>query len=375
MQIRVRIIRMKTINKIFLTILLCGLLAFFSLYKNDWSSKNTIEIGSILNLSGASAFQGESSQKAIDLAVKEINSSGGVLDRQIKVNYQDNQGDNPKAGISAFYNLLNEKIHLIIGPNQTPTATALIPLIKDNEVLIVAPSVGSEKFAAADDKIFNIYPSNKFETYALAEYLYNVKGYRKIAIFGSQHEWERDQANFMKEKYEELGGVVVSMQTPWSENKDLRSESLKIKTSDPEAVVFTNYGSTAIASQRLREIGLKAPFYSVLLFQFQIDEAHGALEDTVFVATDTENKEFDDKFKNEYGIEPGFPAKQSYDAMYIIANSIKKAQSTDVNDVIKAMKEISVYSGASGELTFDSDGNAHKPTLYYQVKNSVITSL
>ncbi len=366
---------MKITNKsIFglIAVLMCGLVVFFSLYKSESDSEKTIKIGAILNLTGSSSFQGENSQKAINLAVEEINAKGGVLGRQIELNYQDNLGDNPVGGLSALHSLLNQKVSLIIGPNQTPTATVLIPVIKDNEIMMISPSVGSAKFAEADDKIFNIYPSNKFDSYALAEYLYNIKGYKKIAIFGSQQEWERDHAYFVKERYEQLGGTVVSLQIPLSDNKDLRSESFKIKTSNPEAVVFTNYGSTAIASKRLKEIGVNVPFYSVLLFQFQIDEAQGALENTIFVTTDTSNTVFEEKFKNKYGNIPAFPALQAYDAMYIIATAIKKAGSTEIEDVITAMKEITNYSGVSGELTFDSDGNVHKRTLYYQVKNNAV---
>src|SRR3989344_2812588 len=272
---------------IWIVVVIIVIVGGYFLYNKNQEPQTTepIKIGAILHLTGSSSFQGENSKKAMDMAVEEINSSGGVLKRQIEIDYQDNQGDNPKGGLSAFYNLTQKGIKLIIGPNLTPTATALAPLLEEEDVTMITPSAGSEKFAEMSSRAFNVFPANKFDSIALAEYIYN-KGIRKIAIFGSQQECENDQANFVKQRFEELGGTVTSTQLPTTDNKDLRTEALKVKTSDPEVVVFTNYGSTAVASKRLRDLNVKVPFYSVLLFQFQIDEARGALEDTIFVTTD-----------------------------------------------------------------------------------------
>jgi len=219
---------------IWIVVVIIVIVGGYFLYNKNQEPQTTepIKIGAILHLTGSSSFQGENSKKAMDMAVEEINSSGGVLKRQIEIDYQDNQGDNPKGGLSAFYNLTQKGIKLIIGPNLTPTATALAPLLEEEDVTMITPSAGSEKFAEMSSRAFNVFPANKFDSIALAEYIYN-KGIRKIAIFGSQQEWENDQANFVKQRFEELGGTVTSTQLPTTDNKDLRTEALKVKTSDP----------------------------------------------------------------------------------------------------------------------------------------------
>ncbi len=345
------------------------LVVFFT--KSFSRESGPIKIGAILNLTGSSASQGENSQKAIDMAVAEINSAGGVLGRQVQMDYQDNMGDNPKGGLTAFYNLINKGVKLIIGPNQTPTGNVIAPLVMKNDAVMITPSVGSEKFAEAGPRTFNTFPPNKFDSFAIAEYLYD-KGYRKIAVFGSQQEWEHDQANFVKQKFEEKGGQVVAFELPLTESKDLNTESLKIKSANPEAIVFTDYGQTAIASKRLRELGVVVPFYSVLLFPFQIDGAQGSLENTVFVATDTTNKEFEDKFSAKYNNAPNFPASQAYDAVKLMVKAIEVAKSTKPEKVADALSSIKDYKGVSGDLKFDADGNAHKEVLFYQVKDGKI---
>jgi branched-chain amino acid transport system substrate-binding protein len=329
-----------------------------------------IKIGAILNLTGTFANQGENSQKGIKMAIEEINANGGVLSRKLETNIQDNLGDSPSGAISAMHSLSAQNIRLIIGPNLTPSANVIAPLTEKENVVMIAPSVGSEKFAELSPRTFNVFPPNKFDSYSLAEYLYNEKGFRKIAIFGSQQEWEHDQAMFVQKRFEELGGKVTSVQLPTVDNQDLRSESLKIKNENPEAVVFTNYGETGIAAKRLKELKVSVPFYSVLLFEPKIAEASGALEGAVFVSTDTNDDNFTSKFKTKYGVAPGFPASQAYDAVYLIAKAITDSKSSDPASVTKALSKITKFSGASGEFTFDRDGNAHKKANFYVVKNS-----
>ncbi len=331
-----------------------------------------IKMGAILNMTGTFADQGQNSQRGIDMAIGEINAAGGVLGKKITLDLQDNGGDNPKGALDALYNLTQKETFLIIGPNLTPSANVVAPVVEKSNAVMIAPSVGSEKFAELSPRTFNVFPANKFDSFALAEYLYNVKGFKKIAIFGSRQEWEQDQANFVKQKFEELGGTVTSIQLPTVDNLDLKAESLKIKSSNPEAVVFTNYGETGVAAKRLREVGVKTPFYSVLLFGTQIAAADGALEDTVFITTDTVDESFNTKFKNLYQKDPGFPANQAYDAVYLLAKAVKDAKSTDPAAVAMALRNIKEYKGSSGDMTFDADGNAHKPALYYQVKNGKI---
>lgn len=334
-----------------------------------------IKIGAVLNLTGTFADQGENSQRGIELAVEEINNAGGILGNNLEIVYQDNLGDNPSGAISAVRSLATQGVRLLIGPNLTPSANVLAPLAEKDNVVLIAPSVGSEKFAELSPRTFNVFPPNKFDSFALAEYLYNEKGFRKIAVFGSQQEWEMDQAKFVEQKFKELGGTVTSVQLPTVDNLDLRSESLKIKNENPDAIVFTNYGETGVAARRLRELKVEAPFFSVLLFESKIAEAVGALESTIFVSTDTMDADFNSKFESKYGVAPGFPASQAYDVIYLFAKAITDSKSTNPKDVADALSKIKEFRGASGDFTFDKDGNANKKALYYKVENNKIVPL
>lgn len=342
---------------------------------NSKKETGDIKIGAILNLTGTFSALGENSKDGIDLAIGEINNNGGVLGRKLTVDYQDNDGDNPKGALNALYNLTGKNIRLIIGTNLAPSGNVVAPVTEKADVVMISPSLGSEKFAEMSPRTFNLYSANKFGSFALAEYLYKDRGYKKIAILGSKQEWENDQALFVKQRFEELGGTITALELPLVDNKDLRAEAIKIKSSGPDAIVFTNYGETGISAKRLRGIGATQPFYSVSFYEPQIGIAEGALEGAVFVTTDTVSPDFNKKFQAVYHKDYATPASQAYDAIYFLKEGVEKAKSTNPKQVAEALSKIKEFKGFSGDITFDADGNSHKPILYYLIKNSKITPL
>ncbi len=336
--------------------------------QNSGSEPKTIKIGVIASMTGAYSNVGENSKKGIDLAVSEVNKKGGVLGRPIEVVYKEYPGEDQKVAVSAFYELNSSGINLIIGPSLTTTGSALAPLAVPNNSLLISPAIGSEKFAEANENTFSVWPPDKAGVSKLAEFVFE-KGLRRVAVIGSQQEWERQMAVYFKEDFEKLGETITDIELPLMTDKDLRTQSIKIKESNPEAVIFTNYGETSYAAKRIREVGIESPFFSVLLDEEGIKNANGTLEGTIYVTSYTPTPEFVSAYKGYYNTEPQFPADTSYDSVMVLAKAIEKAKSTDTAKVTESLSEISSFSGASGVFGFDASGAAVKTPAYYIVKN------
>lgn len=336
--------------------------------QNNRLETKTIKIGAIASMTGAYASVGENTKKGIDLAVNEINKNGGVLGKPIEIVYQEYPGDDQKVAVTAFYKLVNSGVNLIIGPSLTSTGSALAPLAVSNKALLLSPAIGSEKFAEANENTFSVWPPDKNGVSKLAELVFN-KGLKKVAVIGSQQEWERQMALYFKEDFEKLGGVVTDIELPLITDKDLRTQAFKIKESNPEAVIFTNYGETSYAAKRIHEVGIDVPFFSVLLDEGAISNANGALEGTIYVTSYTPTPEFVSAYKAFYNAEPQFPADTSYDSVMVLVKAIEDAKGIDAAKVVRKLSEISSFKGASGTFGFDATGAAVKTPAYYIVKN------
>ena len=71
-------------------------------------------------------------------------------------------------------------------------------------------------------------------------------------------------------------------------------------------------------------------------------------------------------YRDKYGIEPEPWAAQSYATLYVLANAITTAQSTDSTDIRDALAQTSDYPsnlGKLGHFSFNDDGDA----LYDQI--------
>jgi len=79
------------------------------------SSENEILIGEYESLTGAEATFGISSTNGLKLAVEEINNSGGLLGKQIKLITYDDQGK-PSEAATVVQKLINkDKVVALIG--------------------------------------------------------------------------------------------------------------------------------------------------------------------------------------------------------------------------------------------------------------------
>jgi len=99
-----------------------------------------IKIGLVTALSGQSALAGESLSRGLQVAIDEINASGGLLGgRKLELVRRDDEA-NPAKGIFAARELIHkEKVAAIFGGLDTPVSMAMVPLINQAEVPFMGP--------------------------------------------------------------------------------------------------------------------------------------------------------------------------------------------------------------------------------------------
>src|SRR5947207_2511415 len=74
-----------------------------------------IKIGVVYGFTGGADAWAEYGKKGVDLAVKEINSAGGVNGRSLEVIYEDSK-TKPAVAVSAFQKLVDiDKVDVVVG--------------------------------------------------------------------------------------------------------------------------------------------------------------------------------------------------------------------------------------------------------------------
>jgi branched-chain amino acid transport system substrate-binding protein len=104
------------------------------------STAHEIKLGAILSITGAGGVYGPQSRDGMNLAVKQINSSGGVSGAQIKLTINDDASLKDQASQLAQKLIQQEKDLALLGPTLSNSAVGAHPLAESLKTPILAVS-------------------------------------------------------------------------------------------------------------------------------------------------------------------------------------------------------------------------------------------
>lgn len=356
----------KKILSLIIVIVALTIIGIFAQKDNN----DSIKIGAILSLTGGASAWGENAQHGIALAVEEINKNGGVNGKQVEIIYEDTASD-PKGAVSAFQKLTSlDHVDAIIGPlTQTETAS-VISLINQINIPTVAPGF----LPLRDRKNINnpifVWADAETEAERLARYVYD-KGIRKVGVIGTLDAWEETVTNAFVNKFKAIGGTITDLEKVQPTLDDMKLPVTKILATKPEAIYLGTYYVFVNSLKEIYTQGYKGKLFGIEVDDYLAGETSKWSEGLQFISPNYYSDDFINSFKNKYGMAPGIPAGQSYDAAKILFSLLKEKQS----DTVEAMKNFRQYNGVSGELKISPDGRTYLPTSIFQINAGKITKI
>ncbi|MGO8694373.1 MAG: ABC transporter substrate-binding protein [Rectinemataceae bacterium] len=203
-----------------------------------------IVIGVLGAMSGSSASLGKAQQQGVELAVDEINASGGVLGREVKAVYRDDEAD-PTKSLTAAQELIDrEGINFLVGTtNSTPGAT-VIPFLQDNKIVSITSIATSTTIidAAKYPYAFRVFIPNGLQANAL---VLNAKrrGYKKIALVADTSALGVDGMTGMVKYCAQYGVTPVAQVTYQSDDPDMSPVAESLKHAGADCALFWTLGA------------------------------------------------------------------------------------------------------------------------------------
>jgi branched-chain amino acid transport system substrate-binding protein len=122
---------------------------------------------------------------------------------------------------------------------------------------------------------------------------------------------------------------------------------------------------SALLISELRKRGIRVPVLGsdALATPDFLEKGGAAVEGTVIAtafhpdAPDAEVQRFDQAFAARYGAKPDVGAALGYDAVRVLAQAMREAQTTDPAKVAAAMHRLTGFQGVTGAFSFDDAGN------------------
>lgn len=337
-----------------------------------------IPIGVVLPITGRLAAIGLRMEEGFELAREEINNSQHS-DVRIKFIVEDDE-TTVEGAIEAFNKLIHQDgVPAILGPASSSAAGETFPIAQQNQVVALSPTSGASGLSAIGDFVFRasltadvIIPNSVKVTHTKLDYQ------RVATIVDSVELVARNSDKVWREALTESGVAILTTEVFQSGNTDLSVQLTRIKDLNPDAIFIsalpTDMPDILIQA---RELGIP---YSIpfIVAQVSVDEvraagdaAEGLITSASWISTaDTPgNQAFVQNYTQKYGVEPSIWAAQSYASVYILAEAIANAQSTDSIAIRDAMANLSNFDTVLGAFSFNEVGDTVYDPIVLIVKN------
>ena len=331
---------------------------------------------------------GWDAERAINLAIAEINAGGGVnvggKKRLFKVEVIDTRDLEPGVPVSEALLaveklILDKKADFIVGgPVRSEAALAAMPLLsKYKKVSILTTGVLTPKYHALVAKeydkykyCFRIHGEAKNlvgEMFANFSDLKEKYGFNNLFIIAQDVSHARGAAKVMKAVAEKKGWNVTGVEIYPTGATDFSMGLLKAKKTKSEIInIWMDMPESAILLKQWYEMKIPAlPFGSTLAAAEQPgfwEATEGKGEYTLCNVVNAGNApseatpwtmKFYDAYTKMWDVEPeGLGTSSSYMAVYVLRDAIERAGSLDSDKVVAELEKTDVM-GVYGRLRFD----------------------
>ena len=220
-------------------------------------SPSEIVLGTHQDLSGPLTSWGVPVRNGLQMAFDDINASGGVNGRQIRLVVEDT-GYDPRRAVLATQKLINrDKVFAIIAALGSPTVIASMPLALRRGVPVLFP------FTAADQTYDPYHPlkfaSNIPYVHAMrigTRHFIETEGVTKIGLLYQDDEFGLNVKRGAEQEAEAHGLTIVESTTYKRGATDFSSQIARLRAADVEMVVLgTVVRETIGAMQAARSLG------------------------------------------------------------------------------------------------------------------------
>src|SRR5215472_8967644 len=341
-------------------------------------AQDTIKVGWVGPLSPPGGYaEGALMKQAAEMAAEEINAKGGLLGKKIQVVFQDTRGQ-PEEGTAAAERLISqEKVIAITGEFHSSVFLAEMEVAHKAGIPIIGVDVWALKITGKGyPEVFRVAPNQALIAVKYADWI-AAAGFKNVAFLFEKTDGGQSALDVLLPgldkhgvKYEQVGADPNAT--------EFTAQIERFKSHQPPFdFFFTAYsesGAYPMVSQS-SQLGFAPTAHTGIgnsggpavdpTFWKNVGKAGvGLVTEIVGLPKAADNdvtKAFKAAFQKKYNHAASPQSIENYDAMLVLADAIKRANSTDGKAIIAAMEKTDIVLGR-GRYTFST---GHEPDWAY----------
>ena len=343
-------------SQVFLSVLVTGTF-LFGLFPTPFAGADSVKIGLNYPKTGPYSVQGLDQWRAAELAVAEINASGGILGKQVEIAWRDSQSkaDLSTANVTGLID--TEGVKMVLGGSASSVAVAAGRVCQAKGV----PFFGTLTYSTATTgkegrrhtfrECYNAWMGAK----AIAPYMKENFAGKKFFYITADYTWGwTTEASVRKFSDTEDKSKHKGMTTPFpgASEKDFKKALSFAKMMKPDVLVLVLFGKEMPTAVRLATaMGLKSKM-QIIVPNITLGMAEGGgpkvMEGVIgalpwcwkapYKYDYPRGKEFIEQFAAKYGRYPSTSGASAYTILYEYKSAVERAGTFDSPSVIKALE-------------------------------------
>ena len=332
-------------------------------------AQDTIKIGEINSYKAQPAFL-EPYKKGWELAVEQINASGGIGGKKLEVISRDDNGVPGDAVRVAEELVSRENVVLLTGSFLSHVGLAISDFAKQRKTLFLAAEPLSDKITWANGNryTYRLRPSTYMQTAMLMPEAVKLKKKRWAIVYPNYEYGQSAAATFktMLKTAQPDVEFVAEQATPLG-RIDAGAVTQALADAKPDAIFNVLFGadlSKFVREGHTRELFKGREVVSLLTGEPEYIEPLKEEAPVGWIVTGypyygiptEEHKKFFIAYFRKYNEYPKLGSVVGYATIWSIAEGIKKAKSTDTEKLIAAFKGLTLMSPL-GKITYRASDN------------------
>ena len=329
-------------------------------------AQDVIKIGIPVGLSGANSVVAPSVVQAAELAVDEINATGGILGKKVVLEVADD-GSGAAGAQKAFDSLIfQKKVNVLITMETSAARNAGLPIVSRGKTPFIYTSF-YEGRSCNKYMYINAWVPDQQVASVVDYFSKNFKA-KTFFLIGSDYAFGRGMLEFTRAYIEKKGGKVVGEEYLPMDGSDWTAIISKLKASGADALITSTAGGApnVTLTKQLRAAGIKIP-YGNLGVDEGTAKSMGSDAEGIYVAgsyytniDSPRNKQFLAAMQKKFGADLKTPNDLSvpeYEAVWAYKLAAEKAGSVEADKILPFLGQVAV-DGPRGTIKMDKQRHA-----------------
>jgi len=340
-------------------------------------AQDSIKIANIVEMSGPGTTAGTLFKNGVELAIKEINASGGILGKKITYTSEDTQ-TNPGVAKGLTQKAVDNDVFAIFGPVYSGSIMVSMAESKRGEVPNFTGGEAASITQQGNPYVFRTAFGQSISFPKLARYI-NTKS-KNLAVIYVNNDFGKGGRDTIAKLLDGSPTKIVADISTDAGQVDFSAAVLKTKQANADAVfIYVNEEESARLLRELRKQGWNKPMIGETtltgqkVIELAGEAANGAVAHVGLTVEAPPLKAFGARYKAEYKAESDHNGVKGYTGVYILKAAIEKAGKLDRKAVAQALKNNCFSTKQTPnillDVCFDDKGDLDRESFLVEVKN------